>query len=185
MSLLQSTGGDTLFGDIASLLDSFEADNESSGGLPDTGDALQEEWAPTTAFESRLAMVYGDQHQLQASRANRKKRKYKRGYSTQLLQRKKAEVVELRRQIKELEGWLLQHRRNAERIKTSSSSESSHGDDPKRRNYWAAKSLEEFRKLQQSRQVNQKLKEIMGNQVRLAKTHQAALQKALEEDPGQ
>jgi hypothetical protein len=122
MSLSLRAGDATLLRDVSAL---FEAGNESSGALSDTGSLLREERAPTTGFESRLVMVYSEQHQLQASRANRKKRKYKRGYSTQLLQRKKAEVVELRRQVKELEGWLLQHRRNAERKIASSCSESS------------------------------------------------------------
>ncbi|KUG01042.1 hypothetical protein AM587_10013927 [Phytophthora nicotianae] len=99
-----------------------------------------------------------------ASNQPSRKRKNKPGYSTQRLRRRKAEAIELSRQIPILEEWLA-------RVKHPRTVDGERGISPQQRkqssNQWASTALEEFRKRRMAETINRKLKAVLAHQVKL------------------
>ncbi|KAF4035041.1 hypothetical protein GN244_ATG12807 [Phytophthora infestans] len=105
-----------------------------------------------------------------------KKRKHKPGYSTQLLHRRKAEAVNLTRQIPILEEWL-------GRIKNP------HAVDDKRETStqqqkqdvksWATTALEEFRRRRTAETINRNLKAAQAVCIKLGKAMLGVIKKNL------
>lgn len=94
-------------------------------------------------------------------------RRYRPGYSTELLHRKKKEIQALRGQIPVLEEWLMCLRRlhaTAKTVRSSSSGNQQRSSSESRREdnkYWAEKARAEFEKRRQAELTNRQLKIIL------------------------